>query len=40
MHRGVHGSQLEIIEEAGHMPNLERPEKFNSILGSFLASLS
>jgi 3-oxoadipate enol-lactonase len=39
MHRGILGSRLEIIEDSGHMTNLERPEAFNAILGSFLASL-
>jgi pimeloyl-ACP methyl ester carboxylesterase len=39
MHRGIPGSGLEIIENSGHMTNLERPDEFNSILGSFLASL-
>jgi len=39
MHRGIPGSKLEIIEESGHMTNLERPDEFNSILGSFLDSL-
>jgi pimeloyl-ACP methyl ester carboxylesterase len=39
MHRGIPGSRLEIIEDSGHMSNLERPEKFNSILGPFLDSL-
>jgi pimeloyl-ACP methyl ester carboxylesterase len=39
MHRCIRGSRLEIVEEAGHMPNLERPDAFNSLLGSFLASL-
>jgi len=39
MHRGIPGSQLRIIPECGHMPNLERPEEFNAILGRFLAAL-
>jgi pimeloyl-ACP methyl ester carboxylesterase len=39
MHRALPGSRLEIIEDSGHMTNLERPDEFNSILGSFLASL-
>jgi pimeloyl-ACP methyl ester carboxylesterase len=40
MHRGIPGSRLEIIEGSGHMSNLERPDKFDSILGSFLERLS
>ena len=39
MHRRIPGSGLEIIENSGHMTNLERPDEFNAILGSFLASL-
>jgi pimeloyl-ACP methyl ester carboxylesterase len=39
MHRAIHRSRLEIIEDSGHMTNLERTDEFNSILGSFLASL-
>jgi 3-oxoadipate enol-lactonase len=39
MHRGIPASRLEIIEGSGHMTNLERPDEFNAILGSFLASL-
>ncbi len=40
MHRGIPGSQLEIIEDSGHMSNLERPDEFNSILGAFLDGFS
>jgi len=32
------GSQLEIFEQAGHCPNLEDPEKFNSLALEFLSS--
>ncbi len=39
MHRDIPGSTLEVIEGSGHMTNLERPDEFNSILGSFLDSL-
>jgi pimeloyl-ACP methyl ester carboxylesterase len=39
MHRGIPGSRLEIIEDSGHMTNLERPVEFNAILSSFLDSL-
>jgi len=39
MHRGIRGSKLQIIEGSGHMTNLERPDEFNAILGSFLDSL-
>jgi len=40
MRRGIRGSRLEIVEEAGHMPNLERPEAFNALLELFLENLS
>jgi len=39
MHRGIPGSRLEVIAGTGHMPNVERPEEFNRILGEFLDSL-
>jgi pimeloyl-ACP methyl ester carboxylesterase len=36
MHRGIHNSHLEIIEDAAHMTNLEQPEIFNQALLRFL----
>jgi 3-oxoadipate enol-lactonase len=39
MHREIGGSQLEIIEGAGHVSNLEQPEKFNRAIGKFLHDL-
>jgi len=36
LHANIGGSRLVIIEEAGHMPNLERPAAFNHALESFL----
>ena len=36
MHQELRGSRLEIIENAGHVSNLERPEHFNQALLSFL----
>ena len=39
LHQGISGSQLAIIEGAGHMPNLERPNAFNQVLGSWLQNL-
>jgi 3-oxoadipate enol-lactonase len=39
MHREIGGSRLEIIEEAGHLSNMEQPKKFNEILGRFLRDL-
>lgn len=39
LHGGIPGSQLVVIEQAGHMPNLERPDAFNEALGAWLHSL-
>jgi len=39
MASGVKNSSLEIIPGAGHLPNLEQPEMFNSIVSDFLASI-
>jgi pimeloyl-ACP methyl ester carboxylesterase len=36
MHEQIPGSQLVVIEAAGHMPNLEQPEAFNRALLNFL----
>jgi pimeloyl-ACP methyl ester carboxylesterase len=36
LNRDIPGSKLVIIEKAGHMPNLERPDVFNYALGSWL----
>jgi pimeloyl-ACP methyl ester carboxylesterase len=36
LHRGIAGSQLEVIAGAGHMPNLEAPDAFNQVLAGFL----
>jgi len=39
MHREIGGSRLEVIENAGHVSNLERPEQFNESLARFLRDL-
>ena len=36
MQREISGSQLRVIENAGHVVNLERPEEFNRALSEFL----
>jgi pimeloyl-ACP methyl ester carboxylesterase len=36
MHDLVEGSELAVIGSAGHLPDLERPEEFNRVLGGFL----
>jgi pimeloyl-ACP methyl ester carboxylesterase len=40
MAAGIKGSQLHLIANAGHLPNLEQPEEFNSILSSFLSQVT
>ena len=39
LHEAIRGSRLEVIEQAGHVSNLERPAAFNHVLSEFLASL-
>ena len=40
IHHGIQGSRLEIIPEAGHLMNMEQPEKFNEVLIDFLNRLT
>jgi pimeloyl-ACP methyl ester carboxylesterase len=40
MHRGIRNSRLEIIEDAGHMTNMEQPEVFNRGVLSFLRDIT
>ena len=35
----IRGSRLEIIEQAGHVSNMERPAAFNHVLSEFLAAI-
>jgi proline iminopeptidase len=37
VHEAIAGSQLEIIDDAGHFPWLEKPERVYGVLGAFLA---
>ncbi len=37
-HRRIPHSRLEIFERTGHLPQLERPDRFNAVLDDFLAS--
>ena len=39
LHEAIRGSRLEVIEQAGHVSNLERPAAFNHVLSEFLAAL-
>lgn len=40
MHEQVPGSRLEVIAQAGHLVNLERPAAFNHLLTEFLGPLT
>jgi pimeloyl-ACP methyl ester carboxylesterase len=35
--RRIPHSRLEIFEQTGHVPQMERPARFNALLGKFLA---
>jgi 3-oxoadipate enol-lactonase len=37
LHQGIEGSDLLIIEQAAHLPNIQKCDEFNSILLEFLA---
>jgi pimeloyl-ACP methyl ester carboxylesterase len=39
MRREIGGSRLEVIEGAGHVSNVERPEEFNAALLKFLSDI-
>jgi 3-oxoadipate enol-lactonase len=39
MHEAIPNSRLEVIPEAGHLSNLERPAAFNTALSGFVGSL-
>jgi pimeloyl-ACP methyl ester carboxylesterase len=39
MQRGIRNSQLEIVEDAAHMTNMEQPEVFNKAMLAFLKSI-
>jgi len=36
LHQGIEGSDLAIIDEAAHLPNIQKRDEFNSILLDFL----
>lgn len=36
---GIRGAEIAVIEGAGHMPNMERPEAFNAALGTWMVGL-
>lgn len=37
MSDGIPGAQLAVIDGAGHLPNMEKPDIFNAIIADFLA---
>jgi pimeloyl-ACP methyl ester carboxylesterase len=39
MSDAIPGAELAIIQGAGHLPNMEKPEEFNKILSSFLRKI-
>ncbi len=39
MHKGIPESRLEILSNAGHLPNLEQAESFNQLVRDFLGAL-
>jgi 3-oxoadipate enol-lactonase len=39
LHRLIPHSRLEVLEQAGHLSNLERPAAFNTVVSEFLAGL-
>lgn len=38
LHENIKGSKLEMIPDAGHMPMLEQPGKFNKVILSFIGT--
>lgn len=40
MRERIPNSQMAVIEETGHMPNLERPDEFNRVVEEFLRTLA
>jgi len=36
LHTAIAGSQLEVIEQAAHLPNIEQASRFNAVLARFL----
>ena len=39
MQASIPGSRIEILQQAGHLSNIERPAAFNTVVTEFLASL-
>ena len=39
LHAAIPGSRIEMLQQAGHLSNVERPAAFNTVVTEFLASL-
>jgi len=39
LHRAIAGSRIEVLRQAGHLSNVERPAAFNTVVSEFLGSL-
>jgi pimeloyl-ACP methyl ester carboxylesterase len=39
MHRAIYGSRLQVLAQAGHVSNVERPAAFNHVVAEFLATV-
>jgi len=39
LHAAIPGSRIEVLQQAGHLSNIERPAAFNTVVTEFLASL-
>jgi 3-oxoadipate enol-lactonase len=39
LHAAIPGSRIEILQQAGHLSNVERPAAFNTVVTEFLATL-
>jgi pimeloyl-ACP methyl ester carboxylesterase len=39
LHHAIPGSRIEVLRQAGHLSNVERPAAFNTVVSEFLGSL-
>ena len=39
MAAGIKNARLQVVPDAGHLPNLEQPQLFNSLIDKFMASI-
>jgi len=40
VHRGIRGSKLVVVDDGGHLMNMEQPEKFNCTLADFIRTIN